>query len=221
MYTEKYTSPTNKQKEYKMTNINQLKAELEIRRVAKIAELAELKETILLNHELTKLDSPLYTSRELAKEDNIKLDVIIDQIAESYATNDRKMSLVFGYGVIPNKILQICNAIRYSKAEEKEEFLLLTGLDEQIIEDTLDTFGSTAYFSKLAIDIIPAIEMNIIKSKELLKIVATDMGLVSELDLSKFNKANVDYQYKRAQMKAEEMLENTKEYVTTALSYDE
>jgi len=63
--------------------------------------------------------------------------------------------------------------------------------------------------------------MDIIKSKELLKIVATDMGLVSELDLSKFNKANVDYQYKRAQMKAEEMLENTKEYVTTALSYDE
>ena len=204
-----------------MSKINQLLKELEERKVAKQAELEELKQTIALNHELTKLESPLYNKRALSAQDSLTLDVLINQVEEQYSRDDRKLSLTFGYGIIPNKILTLLKAILFSKAADKEELLMLTGLDEQIVEDTLDAFGNTAYFSKHSVEIVPAQEMNINRVKELLELVAIDMKLVSELDLSKFNTANIDYQYTRAQVKAEEMLDNTKQYIEVAQSYEE
>ena len=202
-------------------NITELKAQLEQRKQEKQIELANLKETITLQHELNKLDSPIYNKRELVKQDSLTLDIILGQIEEAYRTNKRKVSQVYGYGIIPNKLLTILKAIQFSKSADKEELLLITNLDEQIVEDTLDSFGSTAYFSKVAVEIIPEIAMQKEKVKELLTTVAIDMKLVSELDLSKFNTANIDYQYKRAQLNAEELLTNTQEYATPTTSYEE
>lgn len=204
-----------------MTTLEQLKQELEQRKQAKVAELAELKESITLRHELSKLDSPLYNNRELTKTDSTKLDILLSRVEEIYSLDSRKITHVYGYGIVPNKILTLLKAIQYTKASEKEELLMLTGLDEQIVEDTLDNFGNTAYFSKQSIEIVPEIPMDIAKTKELLKLVAVDMHLVSELDLSKFSIDNVRYQSTRARVRAEEMLNNTKEYIDTALTYEE
>ena len=179
----------------KLTEIQKMKTELKKRQAAKKSEMAKTIELIQVSKEIAKLDSPLYNKRELAKKDSLTLDVITDQIAEDYAKDDRKMSLVFGYGVLPSKILAIMKSIQFSKHEEKEELLMMTGLDEQIIEDTLTAFGNTSFFSKAAIEVVPAIPMDIARVKELLQIVAIDMKLVSELDLSRFNTENVKYQY--------------------------
>lgn len=199
----------------------ELKAQLETRKLAKAQELAELKETITLKHELAKLNSPLYDKRELQKADNIALDLLLANVEEVYSRSDRKMSQTFGYGIIPNKILTLLKALQYVKSTEREELLLITGLDEQTIEDTLDAFGNTAYFAKTSIEVVPEIPMDIERTKELLKLVATDMKLVSDLDLSKFNIENVRYQYTRARVKAEEILDNTQAYIQTALTYEE
>lgn len=214
-------TPKHTLKDKPMTPTELLKAQLEERKLAKAQEIAELKESITLRHELAKLDSPLYDKRELQKTDNTKLDVLLNQVEEVYSKSDRKISQTFGYGIIPNKILTLLKAIQYVKATEREELLLITGLDEQTIEDTLDAFGNTAYFAKTSIEVVPEIPMDIDKTKELLRLVATDMQLVSDLDLSKFNIDNVRYQYTRARVKAEEMCENTQQYVQTALSYEE
>ncbi len=203
------------------SDIQKLKDQLKKKTLAKKVSLAKIVEEIKLTKEIAKLDSPLYDKRELAKKDTMLLDVIIDQISEAYAADDRKMSLVFGLGIIPNKILAIMKSIQFSKHEEKEELLMMTGLDNQIIEDTLDAMGNTSYFSKAAIEVVPAIPMDIDKLKELLETVAIDMKLVSELDLNKFNQANIDYQYKRAEVKAQEMYVNTQEYVERATEYSE
>ena len=205
----------------KVTEIEKLKAELKARKTAKKTEMAQLVEQIKVSKEIAKLDSPDYNKRELAKKDSMTLDAIIETISEQYAQDDRKMSLVFGYGIIPSKILAIMKSIQFSKKDEKEELLMMTGLDEQQIEDTLDAFGNTAYFSKANVEIVPAIPMNIDRVKELLSIAAIDMGLVSELDLSRFNKSNVAYQYERAEHRAAEMYENTKEYIQEATVYEE
>ena len=205
----------------KLTEIEKLKATLAAAKKAKKTEMAEMVETIKVTKEIAKLDSPLYNKRELAKQDSLALDAITETIAEQYAADDRKMSLVFGYGIIPSKLLAIMKSIQFSKHEEKEDLLLMTGLDEQIIEDTLAAFGNTAYFSKANIEVVPEIPMDIPAVKELLNTIAIDMKLVSDLDLSAFNTANVDYQYTRARHKADEMYDNTKEYVETATSYEE
>lgn len=214
-------TPKHTLKDKPMTPTELLKAQLEERKLAKAQEIAELKESITLRHELAKLDSPLYDKRELQKTDNAKLDVLLNQVEEVYSKSDRKISQTFGYGIIPNKILTLLKAIQYVKATEREELLLITGLDEQTIEDTLDAFGNTAYFAKTSIEVVPEIPMDIDKTKELLRLVATDMQLVSDLDLLKFNIDNVRYQYTRARVKAEEMCENTQQYVQTAISYEE
>ncbi len=205
----------------KKTEIQKLKDQLKKKVLAKKVSLAKRIEEIKLTKEIAKLDSPLYDKRALAQKDTMTLDVIIDQISEQYAADDRKMSLVFGYGIIPSKILAIMKSIQFSKHEEKEELLMMTGLDNQIIEDVLDAFGNTAYFSKAAIEVVPAQDMDIMLVKELLETVAIDMKLVSNLDLSRFNSANVDYQYKRAELKAQEMYDNTQEYVEKAQEYAE
>ena len=118
-------------------------------------------------------------------------------------------------------MLAVMKSIQFSKHEEKEELLMMTGLDNQIIEDVLDAYGNTSYFSKAAIEVVPAIPMNIPAVKELLETAAIDMKLVSDLDLSKFNQANIDYQYDRSALKAEELYANTQEYIEKSTSYDE
>ena len=183
--------------------------------------MAQMVETIKVTHEIAKLDSPFYNKRELAKQDSLTLDAITETIGEQYAADDRKMSLVFGYGIIPSKMLAIMKSIQFSKHEEKGDLLMMCGLDEQIIEDVLTAFGNTAYFSKANIEVVPEISMNIPLVKELLNTIAIDMKLVSELDLGAFNTANVDYQYKRAELKAQEMYDNTKTYVEKATTYAE
>ena len=202
-------------------DIETLKQQLETRKAQKEQELATLKEEITLKHELAKLDSPLYHKRELQKDDIAKLDVLLDEVEAVYSRENRKISNVFGYGLIPNKILTIVKAIQYSKQADRTDLLLLTGLDEQTVEDILDAFGMTAYFNKTSVSIVPEIAMDIQRTKELLALVATDMRLVSDLDLSKFNIENVRYQYDRARINAEEMLENTQEYTQLAIQYEE
>jgi len=201
--------------------IKKLKAQLAAAKKAKAAELKDMVELINTKKELDKLQSPWYDQRELQRQDNLKLDALIETIKEQYAADDRKMSFVFGYGVIPSKMLAILKSIQFSKTEEKHELLLMTGLDESILEDTLDAFGNTAYFSKASVEIVPEQPMDIDKVKELLEMVATDMGLVSNLDLSRFNTDNVKYQYDRARLKAEEMYDNTKAYIEEATEYEE
>ena len=198
------------------TEIKKLKAELAKKAKERQAELADKVELIQVQKEIMKLDSPLYEQRELVKRDNLMLDALVETISEQYAADDRKMSLVFGYGIIPSKILAILKSIQFSKHEEKQDLLMMIGSDEQMIEDVLDAFGNTAYFSKAAVEVVPAQDMDIPRVKELLELVATDMKLLSKLDLSRFNRDNVDYQYDRAQLKAEEMYDNTKEYISEA-----
>ena len=204
-----------------MNALDKLNQELAERMAARKVELAETIAIAKVNMQLAKIESPLYMKRELLKEDEVKLQVISNTIQEAYDRDDRKMSLVFGYGILPNKILAIMKSIQFSKKEEREELLMLTGLDESIIEQTLDAFGSTAYFSKNTMEVVPAIPMDVPLVKELLLVVATDLGLVSTLDLGKFNSANMNYQYDRAAIRAEELYNNTKDYVETAITYAE
>ena len=200
---------------------DKLKAQVKAAKKAADSTLADAIKTIALEQKIATYSSPMYARRALTKLDNTKLDAITTMIADQYAQNDRKMSLVFGMGLLPNKILAILKSIQYSKHEEKLDLLLMTGLSEDIIEETLDAYGNTSFFSKAAIEVVPAQPMDIMKIKILLTEVARDMGLVSNLDLSRFNSENVKYQYDRAQLRADEMLANTQEYVEQATTYSE
>ena len=58
--------------------------------------------------------------------------------------------------------------------------------------------------------------------RELLHVVALDMGLVAPLNLSKVNEDNFKYQFTRAQVKAEELMDNTMKYAADSnVSYED
>lgn len=195
-----------------MNKIEQMKAQLEQIKMETHAKVLALVEANKLQLQINKLQSPLYITRELELEDTTRLDAIIEHIEELYAVDRRKISHTYSYGDIPNKIITICRAIMYSKIEEKAELLMLSGLHLSTIEDLLQAFGNTAYFSVRDLAVIPAIDMDIATTKELLQVCADDLGLVSTLKLHNFSANNVEYQYTRALNRAEEALENTLKY---------
>jgi len=199
----------------------ELQEQLEAKVAERKKELGEFLEKRKLQIQIEQVESPLYEKRYLEEEDNKKLDAMISHIEDMYAENRRKVSQVFGFGVTVNKMLIIVQAIQYSKIDEKQELLALTGLSEQLVEDIVEAYGATAYFSAREMEIKPAIPMKVNALRELLKIAGADMGLVSELNLSKLTDTNVDGMYKRADLRAEEMYENTLRYSDDNVDYVE
>lgn len=196
--------------------------ELEALKAERKAQMLNLIESKKIELEANKIQSPLYEKRMLEENDLNMLNAIINEIEEMYAANKRKVSQVFGYGPIPNKLIMIAQAILYSKQEEKTELLMMTGMTESLVEDIMDAYGSTAYFSAKELTIKPAKPMDIKRLKELLQLASQDLGLVSDISYNKLSQYNVDEIYGKAQIRAEELLENTLEHLEeSSVRYEE
>lgn len=204
-----------------MTNLQQTKAELAARLEERKEEVRKLMEEIKLQNELRKIESPLFEKRELEKQDNLKLDALIEQLEEFYSVDNRKISRVFGYGYMVDKILTIVRSIQYLKQEEKEEMLAMAGLDESTVEAVLDALGNPTYFSVRELRLVEEQPANVSELKSLLKVIALDLNLVSELNLTKVTQENVDYQFTKAKLRAQEALENTLKYANDKVDYTE
>lgn len=202
-------------------SLSTLQAELQATLVARKAEIADLISQRKIEMEINKITSPLYEQRELEKVDTSRLDAIIEHITSIYVSDKRKVSQVYGYGITVNKLLTIMRSMMYSKVHEKAELLMMTGLDEQLIEDVIEAFGATAYFSPRQLAIIPEKPMSITRLKELLSIAALDIGLITSVNMSKLNTANIEYQSVSARLRAEESLENTVKYTDDSVLYTE
>jgi phosphoglycolate phosphatase-like HAD superfamily hydrolase len=182
--------------------LNQLIADRKAEMAVKMAE-------IRLANEARKIQSPLYERRCMEDQDSMQLDAILEQIEESYALDNRKISRVFGYGVMVDKILTIIRSIQYSKIEEKQDLLAITGLSESLVEEVLDALGNPAYFSVREGRVMDEIPADVARLRELLEVVSLDMGLLRVPNLSKVSQQNFDYQFTRARLRAEELAENT------------
>ena len=204
-----------------MTNLERMKAELAARMEERKQEVKNLMEEIKLQNELRKIESILFQKRELEKQDNLKLDAVIQQLEEFYSVDNRKINRVYGYGHMVDKILTIIRSIQYLKQDEKQEMLMMTGLDESTVEAVLDALGNPAYFSVRELRLIDEQPANVDELKSLLKIIAIDLNLVSELNLNKVTQENVDYQFTRAKLRAQEALENTLKYANDKVDYTE
>lgn len=206
----------------KKTSINKLQEELFKKMEERKAAIQERIEEIKVQNEIKKLDSPLYEKRKLEEQDMLQLVTYMEQLEEIYSIDNRKLSRVFGYGVMVDKILTVVRSIQYLKLDEKAEMLMSTGLTESLVEEVLDALGNTAYFSVRQMRIIEEQPADVATLRELLKVVALDMGLVAPLNLNKVNEDNFKYQSTRAQVKAEELMDNTLKYTADSnVSYED
>ena len=144
------------------------------------------------------------TSEKLKSIELLCSTIVSELPIQNRATRETRKwnpSRVYGYGNQVGALVGILSGIQYSANEHKLQMLAQTGLNEQIIEDTLNAFGAPAYFSEkydVIVDERPFDINNICNCLEILEFkldLTLDKSLVTEAALSK--------QFELARIKAE------------------
>lgn len=144
------------------------------------------------------------TSEKLKSIELLCSTIVSELPIQNRATRETRKwnpSRVYGYGNQIGALVGILSGIQYSANEHKIQMLAQTGLNEQIIEDTLNAFGAPAYFSEkydVIVDERPFDINSICNCLEILEFkldLTLDKSLVTEAALSK--------QFELARIKAE------------------
>lgn len=189
---------------------------------AKVASKEAIKakmEELKLSTMLKQIENPAYIDRQIAKEDAAKLTTLLAMFADEDFLEDCKdgtefkLRKVFGYGSQVDTLLTLARTIQYSQADLKVKMLDATGLTEDLFEEIADALGSAPYFSEKIMDVVPAIQPDLPKLKELLAFMASELGLTLEPNMSKLKQNHIDDMYKYQLARAELEKENTLAYI--------
>lgn len=144
-------------------NIEQLRAEVQNKvemaqkSVAEKVEVAKLEAKLnLLNNEslqLAKVRAQLVTSAtdKLKELDTACSEIVSSMPIFSAKTRENRKwnpSRQYGLGNQIALVTGILSGIQYSAAEHKSQMLAYTGLNEDLVEQTLEAFGNLPYYSK-------------------------------------------------------------------------
>ena len=110
-------------------------------------------------------------------------------------------SRVYGYGNQIGALVGILSGIQYSAAEHRLQMLATTGLNEQIIEDTLNAFGSPSYFSAKYETIVPEKPYCINSIKNSLEVLEIKLNI--NLDKDAITEELLSKQLESARLRAE------------------
>lgn len=110
-------------------------------------------------------------------------------------------SRVYGYGNQIGALVGILSGIQYSAAEHRLQMLATTGLNEQIIEDTLNAFGSPSYFSAKYETIVPEKPYCINSIKNSLEVLEIKLNI--NLDKDAITEDLLSKQFESARLRAE------------------
>ena len=110
-------------------------------------------------------------------------------------------SRVYGYGNQIGALVGILSGIQYSAAEHRLQMLATTGLNEQIIEDTLNAFGSPSYFSAKYETIVPEKPYCINSIKNSLEVLEIKLNI--NLDKDAITEELLSQQFESARLRAE------------------
>ena len=110
-------------------------------------------------------------------------------------------SRVYGYGNQIGALVGILSGTQYSAAEHRLQMLATTGLNEQIIEDTLNAFGSPSYFSAKYETIVPEKPYCINSIKNSLEVLEIKLNI--NLDKDAITEELLSKQFESARLRAE------------------
>ena len=110
-------------------------------------------------------------------------------------------SRVYGYGNQIGALVGILSGIQYSAAEHRLQMLATTGLNEQIIEDTLNAFGSPSYFSAKYETIVPEKPYCINSIKNSLEVLEIKLNI--NIDKDAITEELLSKQFESARLRAE------------------
>lgn len=147
--------------------------------------------------------------REATSEELKNLELSCEQIVKDLPITSRTTretrkwnpSRVYGYGNQIGALVGLLSGIQYSASQHRLQMLATTGLNEQIIEDTLVAFGSPAYFSDKYETIIEAKPYDYNAIRSCIEVLEHKLDL--NIDMSQLTEANIDKQFEAAQLRAE------------------
>ena len=147
--------------------------------------------------------------REATSEELKNLELSCEQIVKELPITSRTTretrkwnpSRVYGYGNQVGALVGLLSGIQYSASQHRLQMLATTGLNEQIIEDTLVAFGSPAYFSPKYETIIEAKPYDYNAIRSCIEVLEHKLNL--NIDMSQLTEANIAKQFEAAQLRAE------------------
>ena len=147
--------------------------------------------------------------REATSEELKNLELSCEQIVKDLPITSRTTretrkwnpSRVYGYGNQIGALVGLLSGIQYSASQHRLQMLATTGLNEQIIEDTLVAFGSPAYFSAKYETIIEAKPYDYNAVRSCIEVLEHKLDL--NIDMSQLTEANIAKQFEAAQLRAE------------------
>ena len=144
------------------------------------------------------------TSQTLVDHIQTCTDIVNSMPIYSKATREQRKfnpSKVYGFGNQVSNLLALLSGIQYSATDHKQLLLAQTGLNEDIIEQTLEAFGSPSYYStnySLVIDEQPYDADKALSCVEMLESI-----LDISIDKSKLTEKTFRTQFEVARIKAE------------------
>jgi hypothetical protein len=174
-------------------NIRIVRASLELARVR--AEMRILENPNLVKARVKAMLRQEVTDKLTSLNNQCEALIASMPIYSNRTKQERKWnpSKQYGLGNQVALLTGLLSGIQYSAAEHKIQLLALTGLSEDVIESTLEAFGSPAYYSNnygIVIDESPfdidAIRDNVILLEQALNITLDDSKLTPSFMRAKF-----------------------------------
>lgn len=193
----------------------ELLAQIEAKRV----EVAEKLELARLSGKLKTMEASMVIERQEASTGKLAdLDKMCEEITASMPIFNSKTrenrkwrpSKVYNLGKHVEYITGLCSGIQYSAAEHKAQMLLATGLSEDLIEEVVESMGSTAYFNKNYNVIVEETPYNYNRLIAALDVIADRLeldanfaGLTEQSMAHRFERARINADLAKAQSEVE------------------
>lgn len=163
----------------------------------------------MANNELVRLTSAknrisAETTKKLA-DMNLQCQTIVSDIpiysAKTRENRKWNPSRQYGYNNHIAELSGILSGIQYAAAEHKAHLLAITKLDADLIESTLQAFGSPAYYSRNYSTVVPETPADVATLKANLALIEYRLGL--NLQLNDLTEKSVEDKFRTARVKAE------------------
>ena len=181
----------------------------------KVAEnLERIKLTAIItsatNEELLKAKTKIALTEDTSNKLK-EIEAVCEQIVASMPILSAKTREVrkwnpsrqYGMGNQIALLTGLLSGIQYSATDHKQQMLAATGLSEDLVDQTLTAFGSTAYYSVNYSEIVPAVPYDLLTLLNCLAIIQDVLGVI--IDKSFITDAAFKARFDLALVKAEKM----------------
>jgi len=210
-------------------NIEQLRAEVErlqadnLAKVREAAEIARLEATLKLESSEDLFNAKVKLAAN--GQQTAQLQKLVDECAQIVASvpvynsktrTNRQWagSHKYNYGTQVDLMYQLATGILYACAEHKQLLLAHTGLDLELLEQMVKSFGTPTYYSRNYHTIVEEkpYDLNMVKST--VQVMQSSLGVV--IDTTSINSVVFENEFKNARLTASLQYDQSSEAIAEA-----